>query len=92
MFAIPIRLMIGPADAPGEESFDLTVCSALWLGQQVEDTPVFDPRHYLVVGEFHWPTVRRYLEWRVERCVGATWEAVARQLSRFAFWEFEDYS
>ncbi len=36
VFSVPIRLQIGPAGAPGEESFDLTVCSVLWLDQQVE--------------------------------------------------------
>ncbi|MGV8972817.1 MAG: immunity 8 family protein [Rhodoglobus sp.] len=92
VFSVPIRVQIGPAGAPGEESFDLTVCSVRWLAQQVEHTPVFDARHHLVVREFHWPVVLRYIEGRVARCVGETWGDVAQQLSRFGYWEFEDYS
>jgi hypothetical protein len=53
---------------------------------------VFDARHHLVVRDFHWALVRRYIEARVSRCVGETWEDVAQQLSCFAYWEFEDYS
>lgn len=29
--AFDVRLILGPADGPGEESFDLTVCSPEWL-------------------------------------------------------------
>ncbi|TQL02729.1 immunity 8 family protein [Cellulomonas sp. SLBN-39] len=91
-FAIPIRLQIGPAGQDGEESFDFTVCSAAWLNKQVEQMPVFDARHHLVVRDFHWAVIRRYIEGRVSRCVGKDWEELAQQLSRFAYWEFEDYS
>jgi hypothetical protein len=92
VFAVPIRLLIGPVGQPGEESFDLTVCSVAWLDERVEQVPVFDARHHLVVRDFHWASVRRYIEGRVARCVGETWEDVAQQLGRFAYWEFEDYS
>lgn len=92
VFSVPIRLLIGPAGRPGEESFDLIVCSVAWLDQQVEQVPVFDARHHLIVRDFRWSVVRRYIEGRVSRCVGETWEDVAQQLSRFAYWEFEDYS
>lgn len=92
VFSVPIRLQIGPAGGPGEESFDLTVCSVGWLDQRLERAPVFDARHHLVVREFHWAVVLRYIEGRVARCVGETWADVAQQLSRLAYWEFEDYS
>ncbi len=92
VFAVPIRLLIGPVRQPGEESCDLTVCSVAWLEERVEQVPVFDARHHLVVRDFHWATVLRYIEGRVSRCEGETWEDVSRKLSRFAYWEFEDYS
>ena len=92
VFSVPIRLQIGPAGGAGEESFDLTICSVVWLDQQVKQVPVFDARHHLIVRDFHWASVRRYIEGRVSRCVGETWGDVAQQLSRFAYWEFEDYS
>ena len=90
-FAVAIRLQIGPVGGPGEESFDLTVCSVAWLHRQTALTPVFDARHHLVVREFSWVTIRGYIEARVAACVGDTWNDVAQRLSRFAYWEFEDY-
>ena len=30
-FSFWLRLIVGPKDGPGEESFDLTVCSPEWL-------------------------------------------------------------
>ena len=89
-FAVPVRLVIGPSGAPGEESFDLTVCSAAWLAQQVERAPVYDARHHLVVREFDWPVIRRYLEGRVARLDGASWDELGEKLSRLGYREFED--
>lgn len=89
-FSVVIRMLIGPNDGRGEESFDLTVCSPSWLEEQVEVTPVFDARNHLVVRDFDWVLIRAYLERRVAACSGDEWEDIARQLSRFAFWEFED--
>lgn len=91
-FAVVVRLQIGPAGEPGEESFDVTVCSPSWLGQQAEDAPVLDVRHHLVVREFSWPVIRDYITARVAACTGETWSDVTLKLSRFAYWEFEDYT
>jgi hypothetical protein len=30
-FAFGVQLLVGPADGPGEESFELTACSPEWL-------------------------------------------------------------
>jgi hypothetical protein len=91
-YSVVVRLLVGPLGGAGEESFDLTVCSPAWLSQQTELIPVFDGRHHLVVREFNWVAIRAYIEKRVEACVGDTWENVAWQLSRFAYWEFEDHT
>lgn len=90
-WALGLRLLVGPDDGPGEESFDLTVCSLAWLTERVRGDGVFDGRHHLVVEHFHWPTVRSYVERRVQRCEGATWRDVAEQIARLGYWEFEDY-
>jgi hypothetical protein len=83
--------MVGPAGDVGEESFDLTVCTGGWLAERAADVGVVDPRHHLVVDRFHWPTIRRYLDDRVGSCSGKTWDEIAKQVGRFAYWEFEDY-
>ncbi|GIG34835.1 immunity 8 family protein [Cellulomonas pakistanensis] len=90
-FAIAIRFIAGPAGAPGEESFDLTVCSPSWLGEQTVNTSVYDARHHLVVRGFDWAAIRGYIEGRVARCDGETWQEIGHKLSRLGHWEFEDY-
>lgn len=90
-FSIVVRLMVGPVGADGEESFDLTICTGGWLAAKAAVAQVVDARHHLVVREFDWPDIERYLESRVRSCSGATWTEVAQKLGRFAYWEFEDY-
>jgi hypothetical protein len=86
-----LRILAGPDDGPGEESFDLTVCSVAWLEEQVRRDGVVDARHHLIVEWYDWPKVRAYVERFVQRCQGDTWRDVAEQLSRLGYWEFEDY-
>lgn len=90
-FAIGLRLLVGPEGEEGEESFDLTVCSPGWLEARVRNESVYDARHHLVVMTFDYPLLASYLKRRVEACHGSSWNEVARQLARLAYWEFEDY-
>ena len=89
-FAILVQLLVGPADGPGEESFDVVVCTAGWLATAARSGP-FDARHHTVVDYFDWPTLRDYFEQQVEGCTGEDWHEVAEKLSRIGHWEFEDY-
>ena len=86
-----VRLLVGPADGPGEESFDLVVCTGGWLAQQAARSGPVDARHHTVVDAFEWPVIRSYLERQVEACEGRDWAEVAAKLSRIGHWEFEDY-
>lgn len=90
-WAIRLRLLAGPLDGPGEESFDFTVCSAAWLAELVRRDGVVDARHHLIMESYDWPVLRAYIERRVTSCQGSTWHEVAEQLGRLGYWEFEDY-
>jgi hypothetical protein len=90
-FAIDIRMIVGPADGPGEESFDITLCNPEWLKDRANDDGVVDLRHHLVVNDFDWERLTHYLHRRVEACQGTSWREVADCVARFAYWEFEDY-
>lgn len=91
-WALSLRLLAGPTEGAGEESFDLTVCSAAWLGSQAQRDGIVDARHHLVIDRFDWPRIRSYVERRVARCEGSSWPAVAEKLARLGHWEFEDYA
>ena len=90
-WALGLRILAGPDGGPGEESFDLTVCSLAWLTERVRRDAVFDGRHHLIVEWYDWPVLRTYVERYVQQCEGTTWRDVAEKLARLGYWEFEDY-
>lgn len=90
-WALALRILAGPDDGPGEESFDLTVCSAGWLAERVRRDGVLDGRHHLIVERYDWPRIESHLRRRVAACRGTDWSEVAAKISRLAYWEFEDY-
>lgn len=84
-------MLIGPADSPGEESFDVTVCSPTWLESECERDQFVVGRHHLIVAYYDFTNVQNLLYKLVDRCRGDSWHEIAEKLSRLAFWEFEDY-
>lgn len=92
-FCFLARLSAGPADGPGEESFDVTVCSPEWLAARCRDGDFFDARHHLVVDVEHFDqrALRSWLEKRVTAVSGDNWTEIGEKLSRLGYWEFEDY-
>ena len=47
-----IRLVVGPADGPCEESFDVLVCTPLWLRDVVAKEGPQIGRHHSIVDPF----------------------------------------
>lgn len=86
------RMIIGPSDGPGEESFDLTVCTPEWLAQATGDG-FYDARHHVIVNfaSFDQNALRRWLAGRVESVQARTWHEIGERLARMGYWEFEDY-
>lgn len=92
-FAFGVQLVIGPADGPGEESFELTVCSPEWLAERCRSGELVNGLHHVIVG---WDTydeqvLRGWLEARVNAVEAATWDGIASQLRFLGGWEFESY-
>jgi hypothetical protein len=93
-FALLARMIVGPPDTPGEESFDVTVCSPEWLAKRCREIGgIYNPRHHLVVSveNFDVRALRAWLEARVQEVEADTWSEVGERLGRLASWEFEDY-
>ena len=88
------RLMVGPNDGPGEESFDVEVCTPEWLARRCAAEGFVDGRHTVVttVDAFTEDGLRSFLARRVETLSGETWHEVAGKVARLGFWEFEDYT
>lgn len=93
-FVYLAQMIVGPSDGPGEESFDVVVCTPEWLAAAVRrNGGLFDPRHHLVVDfeTFDRRAVHDWLSARVHEASGGTWPEVAERLARLGHWEFEDY-
>ena len=93
-FSLLARMIVGPADAPGEESFDVTVCSPEWLAMACRQTGgIYAARHHVVVNvdEFDQRALHAWLSARVQEVEADTWPAIGERLGRLGHWEFEDY-
>ncbi|MGY1961488.1 Imm8 family immunity protein [Nocardia gipuzkoensis] len=86
-----VQLMIGPENAPGEESFDIVVCTPEWHAQaSVARGP--EPGEYtLVLDRIDLALVRRYVTDFLRDLERPTWEELATEISRIGKWEFQDY-
>jgi Immunity protein 8 len=89
-FSILLQAMAGPVEAPGEESFDIVVCTYDWL-QANPPARITPGRHYLFVAEFDYNELFDYLRNYCSDCEGGTWDEVALKVGRIGRWEFEDY-
>jgi Immunity protein 8 len=90
-FAILLQIMAGPEGAPGEESFDVTLCSSTWVSARAEEVKLLEGRYLLIVPEYDSDLIYDCLSRRVSSCEGESWQEVARKLSQLGRWEFEDY-
>lgn len=86
-----VRFIIGPVVGPGEESFDVLICTPLWLKRVVErEGPQFG-RHRLIVDPLDLPGAITFLKERFEDIEAENWSELGEKLGRLGYWEFEDY-
>lgn len=90
-FCILVQAMIGPKGAPGEESFDFSVCTPKWLDHYLADKTFVFGRHYLLVKYYDYVLIWNAIEIACRPIQGDSWSDVAERLSRYGRWEFEDY-
>jgi Immunity protein 8 len=90
-FAFAVRLLIGPQEGAGEETFTVTVCSPEWLARQCRIAGIVDGRHHVIVEAeaFDERTLRNWLEQWVSSIEAATWGEVAERLGRLGYPESE---
>jgi Immunity protein 8 len=88
---ILVQVIAGPDGGPGEESFDVMVCTPRWLERRVRADGPLVGRHHLVVASYDGAEVTRFLTAAVEAEHAPTWNDLAARLGRIGMWEFEDY-
>lgn len=86
-----VQIMAGSKGKPGEELFDVVVCTPRWLDRRIREDGPLVGRHYLIVERWDLARVRLYLTDAVGSEEGATWRELALRIGRIGMWEFEDY-
>ncbi|MHA0327650.1 Imm8 family immunity protein [Sphingomonas melonis] len=91
-FCVSIRALVGPAGAPGEESFDFNVCSPAWLEYELDSHAIVEGRLLLIARTFDPQRIEDYVRKRIAQVSGDDWLTIAGKIARWSRWEFEDYS
>jgi hypothetical protein len=90
-FCISITAHIGAVGESGVDAFRFDVCSPQWLEAALQTDAVISGRHTLFMDGFRLGALEAYVVKRVRQAEGPDWPSVAEKLSRWAYWEFEDY-
>jgi len=90
-FGFLLQILIGPEDGPGEESFDLEVCTPKWLMRTYGPSAIIPGMHRLIVFEYNYERLYGFIDKQVGGVSGETWRDVARQLALLGHWEFDNY-
>jgi len=89
-FCVLVQAIVGPAGSPGEESFDILVCSPSWLDANIGDE-IVDGRHHLIMRDYKYKRLWDYIDSYCSMQKGKDWQVIAVRMSRLGKWEFEDY-
>src|SRR5262245_7206136 len=90
-FGFLLQVFAGLDQRDGEESFDVVICTPRWLSENHQAQDIIVGRHYLIVFEYDFGRIRKFVEQFCEACTGDTWEQIAARLGTLGKWEFEDY-
>ena len=82
----------GPIDGPGEETFQVTVCTPEALTDLVEREGVVIGRHLMFVASLNTALVEDVIRDRLRRIDGDNWPELTAKIGRIGLWEFEDYT
>lgn len=89
-FCIGMDVIVGTQGGEGGDIFGFEVCSPKWFQKNRAQVPAFS-RHVLFINEYDELAIKTAVERLVSEVSGETWDEIANRLSRFMFWEFEDY-
>lgn len=91
-FAIYVQAMIGIKGGDGYESFDIQVCTPKWMDENYGREDVRTGQHLLIVKEYNYRRLVRFIENYLMHCSGNDWQEIAEKVGQLGRWEFENYT
>jgi len=90
-FCVVLQALIGREDTNGCESFQFVVCTPAWLQRELTTRSSIWGRHLLIVAQYDYDLIMTAINDLCSASAGPDWTTVGERLSRYGFWEFEDY-
>lgn len=78
-FGILVMAIVGPADGPGQESFDFMLCTPDWFSSTMKHDITIG-RHHVFVKRYAYARLQAFVETYCTKCSGASWKDVADKL------------
>ena len=90
-FCFVLTVLVGSLGEPGEESFDIQICTPQWLISSYPEDEIIFSRHMIIVFKYDFNHLLNRIKNAIESCTGKDWNIIAEKVSRIGHWEFEDY-
>ncbi len=87
---VDLSLDIGSIGEKGADLFQVVIISPEAMTLRWENDQCYWGRHYIIVKEWNWNRIYKFINDKVVSCSAPTWEEVAGKLSRHFAWEYED--
>jgi hypothetical protein len=86
-----VQLMIGPQDSPGEESFDVIVCTRETRQLAIDPGDPDSGKCLIILDRIDADLIKRHVQDYLKNLEGPTWQDLAQQIRKLGKWEFHDY-
>ena len=90
-FSFLLQIMIGEKGKEGAENFNIIVCSPNSFKSMFKDSDMFFGKSYLFMKSYNYQKMWDFLCKYVDSINGETWDDIVFEMSKIAFWEFDNY-
>ena len=92
-FSILIEVAVGyeGQKKEGGDIFGFQIYTPQWLISNYSPNEVIIPRHSLIIFEYNYDSIYQRIKKIIESCTGESWDEISQKISRYGYWEFEDY-
>lgn len=91
VFGFGVQAVIGPENFDGGDVFNFFVCSPDWLKEEILDKEIIFARSFIIINDYNFEIIENKIKELCSKTVSDCWDKIAIQISKFGFWEFEEY-